>query len=107
MHGLFGIDMNVSIVSVAVLTGLYTIIGGLLAVGGALVLARVALTAIPAAYDLTRAIGESAQLQHAVKYAIVLAVLFVPTFLFGAIFPVVLTMYCGDAQHVRARLGLG
>jgi SSS family solute:Na+ symporter len=32
MRGLFGIDMYVSIVTVAVLTGLYTIVGGLLAV---------------------------------------------------------------------------
>lgn len=32
MRGLFGIDMNVSIVTVAVLTGIYTIVGGLMAV---------------------------------------------------------------------------
>ncbi len=32
MRGLFGIDMNVSIITVAVLTGIYTIVGGLLAV---------------------------------------------------------------------------
>ncbi|MEA1951842.1 MAG: sodium/solute symporter, partial [Planctomycetota bacterium] len=32
MRGLFGIGMNVSIITVAVLTGIYTIVGGLLAV---------------------------------------------------------------------------
>ena len=83
------------------------LVGGLVALGGALVLARVALTAIPSTYELTRAVGESAQLQHAVKYVVVFAVLFVPTFLFGAIFPVVLTMYCDGAEHVRARVGPG
>ncbi len=32
LHGLFGIDIAVSIITIAVITGLYTIIGGLLAV---------------------------------------------------------------------------
>jgi len=32
MNGMFGLDMNVSIISIAMLTGLYTIVGGLLAV---------------------------------------------------------------------------
>ena len=32
LRGLFGIDMYVSIITVAVLTGIYTIVGGLLAV---------------------------------------------------------------------------
>jgi len=83
------------------------LVGGLIALGGALVLARVALTMVPSSYELTRIVTESAELQHAVKYAVVLAVLFVPTFLFGAIFPVVLTMYCNGAEHVRTRLGPG
>jgi len=83
------------------------LLGGLLALGAALVIARVALTAIPSAYDLTAAVTESAHLRHTVKYAVVLGVLFLPTFLFGAIFPVALTLYCGGAEHIRARVGPG
>jgi len=58
LHGLFGIDQNASIIAVSVLTGLYTILGGLLAVvltesiqAVVLLLGAICITAI-AYYDL-------------------------------------------------------
>jgi spermidine synthase len=85
--------------------GLKAVLYGLLAVGTGLVLARVALTGVPETFELSRSVGDSALAQHAVKYLVVLVVLVVPTVCFGAMFPILMSRYCGAAEHIRARVG--
>ncbi|VAW58208.1 hypothetical protein MNBD_GAMMA11-3349 [hydrothermal vent metagenome] len=77
----------------------------LLLLGCALMLARVGLTMIPSFYETINQLQAGNWTKHISKYAVVFAILFVPTFIFGAIFPVNLKLYCGNLQGVRARIG--
>jgi len=44
-------------------------------------------------------------LKHGVKYGVVFLMLILPTFIFGALFPLNLKLYCGNLSGVRARIG--
>lgn len=78
---------------------------GLLLLGGSLLLTRAGLTWIPPVYQAINHFPVEAWLKHGVKYALVFLLLFPPTFLFGALFPLNLRLYCGNLQGVRARIG--
>jgi len=77
----------------------------LVLLGCALLLARVGLTLIPSLYETINQLQASDWTKHLSKYAIVFGILFVPTFIFGAIFPINLKLYCGNLQGMRARIG--
>lgn len=78
---------------------------GLLALGAALLLTRAGLSAVPNIYQAVNHLSASGAAIRGVKYAIVLALLLLPTMLFGALFPLNLKLYCGDLDGVRARIG--
>ena len=78
---------------------------GLVLVGGALLLTRAGLTWVPPIYQAINHFPVEPWLKHGVKYAFVFVLLFPPTFLFGALFPLNLRLYCGNLQGVRARIG--
>jgi len=78
---------------------------GLVLLGGALLLTRAGLTMIPPVYQAVNHFPVSPWLNHGVKYLFVFLLLFPPTFLFGALFPLNLKLYCGNLQGVRARIG--
>ena len=78
---------------------------GLILLGGSLLLTRAGLTWIPPIYQAVNHFPVEAWLKHGVKYTFVFVLLFPPTFLFGALFPLNLRLYCGNLQGVRARIG--
>lgn len=78
---------------------------GLLLLGGSLLLTRAGLTWIPPIYQAINHFPVEPWLRHGVKYTFVFMLLFPPTFLFGALFPLNLRLYCGNLQGVRARIG--
>lgn len=78
---------------------------GLLLLGVSLIATRVGFSALPPVYEMVNRLDTVPLLQHLAKYAIVFALLFIPTFLFGALFPLNLKLYCGTLQTVRTRIG--
>ena len=78
---------------------------GLVLLGGSLLLTRAGLTWIPPIYQAVNHFPVEPWLKHGVKYTFVFLLLFPPTFLFGALFPLNLRLYCGNLQGVRARIG--
>ena len=78
---------------------------GLVLLGISLLATRAGLTMIPPVYEAINHFPVEAWLRHGVKYAFVFVLLFPPTFLFGALFPLNLKLYCGSLQGVRARIG--
>ena len=78
---------------------------GLLLLGGSLLMTRAGLTWIPPIYQAINHFPVDPWLRHGVKYTFVFMLLFPPTFLFGALFPLNLRLYCGNLQGVRARIG--
>jgi len=78
---------------------------GLVILGFSLILTRVGLSAIPTIYEAINHLEVAAPVLFGVKYSFVFAMLFLPTFLFGALFPLNLKLYCGNLAGVRARIG--
>lgn len=78
---------------------------GLLLLGGTLLLTRASLVWIPLLYDSINHIEAASWVLQALKYFVVFVLLFPATFLFGALFPLNLKLYCGNLQGVRARIG--
>ena len=78
---------------------------GLLLLGVSLIATRVGFSALPPLYETINHMNSAPLLQHLTKYAIVFALLFIPTFLLGAIFPLNLKLYCGTLMAVRTRIG--
>ena len=78
---------------------------GLLLLGVALIATRVGLSALPLTYAAVNHLDTMPVLQHLSKYAIVFTLLFIPTFLLGALFPLNLKLYCGTLMAVRSRIG--
>ncbi len=76
----------------------------LLALSVTLLLARVGLTLLPHFVDATNALPHFQQFS---KYLLVLAVLFPATFVFGALFPIALSLYCEPVAHLNQRVGRG
>ena len=78
---------------------------GLLLLGVALIATRVGFSLLPPVYAMVNQLDTAPLLQHLAKYAVVFALLFVPTFLLGALFPLNLKLYCGTLAAVRTRIG--
>lgn len=78
---------------------------GLVLLGGTLLLTRASLVWIPSLYDSINHIETASWVMQALKYVVVFVLLFPATFLFGALFPLNLKLYCGNLQGVRARIG--
>ena len=70
-----------------------------------LLVTRAGLSWLPPLYEAVNQLQVPAVVYHGMKYAIVFGLLVVPTFLFGALFPLNLHLYCGNLAGVRARLG--
>jgi spermidine synthase len=84
-----------------------TVAWGLAALGASLLFARVGLAQLPALVELMRTLELSADLEQGSKYLAVFVVLFPATFVFGALFPVTLSMYCASVADLRRRIGRG
>lgn len=78
---------------------------GLVLLGISLLATRAGLTMIPPLYQAINHFPVESWLRHGVKYVFVFVLLFPPTFLFGALFPLNLKLYCGSLRGVRARIG--
>ncbi len=78
---------------------------GLVLLGGMLLLTRAGLTVVPPIYEAVNHLPADASVKHAVKYVLVFLLIFPPTFIFGALFPLNLKLYCGNLQGVRTRIG--
>jgi len=78
---------------------------GLVLVGASLLVARAGLTWIPPIYQAINHFPVPVWVSLMVKYVIVFLIIFPPTFIFGALFPLNLRLYCGNLQGVRARIG--
>ena len=78
---------------------------GLVALGLALLLTRAGLSIVPNIYSGVNYLDAPAPVIYAVKYLVVFFLLIVPTFLFGALFPLNLKLYCVDLRGVRTRVG--
>jgi len=78
---------------------------GLILLGLSLILTRAGLSAIPTIYEAINHLDVPSPVLFGVKYTFVFALLFLPTFLFGALFPLNIKLYCGNLAGVRARIG--
>ena len=78
---------------------------GLILLGASLLVTRGGLTWIPPIYQAINHFPVPVWISLMVKYAIVFMLIFPPTFLFGALFPLNLRLYCGNLHGVRARIG--
>ena len=78
---------------------------GLVALGISLALTRAGLSMLPQLQMVLNGSNISASLEFTIRYTALFIVLFVPTFLFGALFPLNLKIYCGGLTGVRARIG--
>jgi spermidine synthase len=78
---------------------------GLVLLGASLILTRVGLSGIPPIYKALNHLVVPSPVLLGVKYSFVFVLLFVPTFLFGALFPLNLKLYCGNLSGIRARIG--
>jgi len=78
---------------------------GLMLLGLSLLLTRAGLSLVPPIYQAVNHLPAYASVKYGVKYFIVFLLIFPPTFLFGALFPLNLKLYCGNLHGVRARIG--
>ena len=78
---------------------------GLLLLGVSLIATRVGFSALPPIYEAVNQLDTAPLILHLTKYVIVFALLFIPTFLLGALFPLNLKLYCGTLMAVRTRIG--
>ena len=78
---------------------------GLVALGTSLLFTRAFLSFLPPIFEAINHFSVEPWLRHGVKYGIVFFMLILPTFIFGALFPLNLKLYCGNLSGVRARIG--
>ncbi|WP_455197376.1 fused MFS/spermidine synthase [Kaarinaea lacus] len=78
---------------------------GLVALGSSLLFTRAFLSFLPPIFEAVNHFSVDVWLKHGVKYTIVFFMLILPTFIFGALFPLNLKLYCGNLSGVRARIG--
>ena len=72
-----------------------------------LLFARVGLAQLPAVLEFWRDSNWSVDFDQGRKYLAIFVVLFPATFVFGALFPVTLSMYCGSIVDLPRRVGKG
>jgi len=77
----------------------------LLAAGLGLIYARVGLSFVPNWYEGINHLSFTGEAKQWLKYLLVFIIIFPPTFIFGAIFPLNIKLYCGDLNGVQARVG--
>jgi len=82
-----------------------TLAVGLVVLGLVLVATRVGLSTLPAAFDFVRGLEVPGWGEHAARYAIAGGLILLPTFLYGALFPLSLQLYAGTLGELRARVG--
>lgn len=78
---------------------------GLVLLGVALLITRAGLSIVPNTYAAFNFLDAPAWVVFGAKYLAIFFLLILPTFIFGAIFPLNLQIYCGDLQGVRSRVG--
>jgi len=78
---------------------------GLIALGTALLFTRAFLSALPPIFEAINHFSAHPDGRHLIKYIVVFVMLFTPTFVFGALFPLNLRLYCGNLLGVRTRIG--
>ena len=78
---------------------------GLVVLGTALLFTRAFLTALPPIFEAVNHFSARPEGRHVIKYVVVFVILFTPTFVFGALFPLNLRLYCGTLLGVRTRIG--
>ena len=78
---------------------------GLVLLGLSLLLTRAGLSAVPNLYQAVNHLPAPDFIVHMVKYGFIFVLLIVPTFLFGALFPINLKLYCGNLCGIRSRIG--
>lgn len=77
----------------------------LLAAGLGLIYARIGLSFVPIWYEGINHLSFAGENKQWLKYLLVFVIIFPPTFIFGAIFPLNIKLYCGDLSGVQARVG--
>ncbi len=77
----------------------------LLAAGAALVFSRSGMSLIPALYEGINHMSINGESRQWIKYLLVFCIIFPPTFIFGAIFPLNIKLYCGNLSGVQAKVG--
>lgn len=79
---------------------------GLILLTLSLLVTRAGLTYIPAFYRAVNHLDIPDAGIHLIKYTVVFLLLFIPTFLFGALFPLNIRLYCGNQlANVRSHIG--
>ena len=78
---------------------------GLVLLAASLFITRGGLTLVPNVYGAINHLHFADTFIHGTKYLIVFFLLIAPTFIFGALFPLNLKMYCGGLSGVRTRVG--
>lgn len=84
-----------------------TYLYGLLLFAGTLILTRSGLTLLPDIAYSIKSLQEQTAVYRATKYAIVLSILFVPTFFMGGLFPIAMSIYSAGVRTVRNEFGTG
>lgn len=78
---------------------------GLVLLGVSLLFTRAGLSIIPNTYAAFNFLEAPAWIIYGAKYVAIFILLIIPTFIFGAIFPINLQIYCGDLEGIRSRVG--
>jgi spermidine synthase len=78
---------------------------GLIVLGVSLLFTREFLSILPPVFEGVNHLSVEPWAKHGVKYTVVFMMLVLPTFVFGALFPLNLKLYCGNLSGVRARIG--
>lgn len=78
---------------------------GLVLLGVSLLVTRAGLSLVPHTYAAFNYLDAPPWVIFGAKYLAIFVLLIIPTFIFGAIFPLNLQIYCGDLQGVRSRVG--
>ena len=78
---------------------------GLVLLGVSLLITRAGLSFVPNVYQAVNHFPAPDFVVHSVKYGFIFLLLIVPTFIFGALFPINLKLYCGNLTGVRSRIG--
>lgn len=76
-----------------------------LLLGISIIFTRVALSWLPNLYDLINQLTSNVWLIRIYKYSLIFIILFIPTFILGALFPINLKVYCGNLKGIRKRIG--
>ena len=78
---------------------------GLALLGLLLIFSRMGLSMVPPVNEFINHLQAASFLRQGAKYTVVFLLLFPTTFLFGALFPLSIKLYCGDLEGVRRRIG--